>query len=135
MRPVGVTDAAAVGALYGTEREAEMASRLARTGPAGATAYYALETGGEIAAVFALTALGRLRPGTAHRVLLHEFKLGARFRGTGAVDQVLTWLRSPAGVGPETEVLALAPPGRLPEAFARHGLVSSLQAFSWEAAC
>lgn len=132
VRPIGPEDAEDVGRVYETSDVSELRRRMSPAGCPPGTVYYALDSGGEIAAVFGLTELGRLRTAAPRRLLLHEFKLGARFRGTNVLDEVLDWLASGKSVGKDVEAIVFTPTGQLPEAFARQGLVPFMDALKWE---
>ncbi|WP_067603238.1 hypothetical protein [Nocardiopsis listeri] len=132
VRPVRGDDYEAVSEVYETSAFAELKHRLSSTGRPPGTTYHVVDSDGEIATVFGLTELGRLRPGTPPRLLLHEFKLGARFRGTDVLEDVLEWLVAYKGAGRDVEVVVFAPANRLPESFARRGFEPFLDVLKWE---
>ena len=134
VRSATAADAAAIRDLYRDGDAAGFASRLADVGAADGTSYFVAETQGEIVAVFALTSLGRLKPGARRRVMLHEIQLRARVRGTSVVEDVFSWLQSDLGAGGEVELLALTPLEQQPSVFTRFGLSESHRIFKWAAA-
>ncbi|MEU1471650.1 hypothetical protein ABZ434_25945 [Streptomyces sp. NPDC005761] len=133
IREATVADAGAIRELYGFGAVEEFAARLTDRRTASGTTHYVAETDGQIVAAFALTGLGRLRPGGRDRLMLHEIKLRPRFRGAGVTEQIFDWLASSRSAGSETELLALAPLGQRPAAFTRFGLSESHHAFKWSA--
>lgn len=124
-------DAEALREVYGTGEAEEFAARLADRHTASGTTHYVAEADGRVVAAFALTSLGRLRPGGRSRLFLHEIKLRPNVRGTGIAEDILDWLATGLGVGIEHELLALTPPGQPPAGFARFGLFESHHVFKW----
>ncbi|MER5362409.1 hypothetical protein [Streptomyces sp. NPDC002785] len=124
-------DAAAIRELYGAGDVEEFVLCIADRRTAPGTTYYVAESGGQIVAVFALTRLGRLRPGGKSRLMLHEIKLRPKFRGTGITEDIFGWLATNLAVGTETELLALAAPGLRPSSFDKFGLSESHHVFKW----
>ncbi|MFF4542112.1 GNAT family N-acetyltransferase [Streptomyces aureus] len=131
IREATVADARAVRELYGFGDVEEFAARLADPDTAPGTTHYVAESDSETVAVFALTALGRLRPGGRDRLMLHEIKLRPSVRGAGVAEDILAWLEKSRAVGAERELLALAPLGQRPASFDLFGLAESHQAFKW----
>jgi GNAT superfamily N-acetyltransferase len=131
IREATVADARAIRELYGFGDVEEFAARLADPPTAPGTTHYVAESDGEMVAAFALTALGRLRPGGRDRLMLHEIKLRPSVRGAGVAEDILAWLETGRAVGTERELLALAPLGQRPAAFDQFGLSESHQAFKW----
>ncbi|MFE3886277.1 GNAT family N-acetyltransferase [Streptomyces lydicus] len=131
IRRAATGDAAAVHELYGAGEVEEFTARLSDRHTAPGTTHYVVESDGQIVAAFALTALGRLRPGGKVRLMLHEIKLRPSYRGAGVAEDILGWLATGLGVGTERELLALAPLGQQPSSFQRFGLAESHQAFKW----
>ncbi|MFG2531411.1 hypothetical protein [Streptomyces sp. NPDC048516] len=131
IRQAAAGDAGAVRELYGAGEAEEFALRLADRHTAPGTTHYVVESDGQIVAAFALTALGRLRPGGKVRLMLHEIKLRPSYRGTSVAEDILGWLATGLGVGTERELLTLAPLGQQPSSFQRFGLTESHQAFKW----
>ncbi|MER5548377.1 hypothetical protein ABT072_39455 [Streptomyces sp. NPDC002589] len=131
IREATVADARAIRELYGFGDVEEFAARLADPHAAPGTTHYVAVSDGEMVAAFALTALGRLRPGGRDRLMLHEIKLRPSVRGAGVAEDILAWLETGRAVGTERELLALAPLGQRPAAFDRFGLSESHQAFKW----
>ncbi|MEU3819750.1 hypothetical protein AB0E74_09085 [Streptomyces sp. NPDC030392] len=124
-------DAEALREVYGAGDAEEFAARLADRHTAPGTTHYVVEADGRVVAAFALTSLGRLRPGGRSRLFLHEIKLRSNVRGTGIADDILRWLSTGLGVGSRHELLALTPPGQPPAGFAGFGLTESHHVFKW----
>ncbi|MEL5959580.1 hypothetical protein AADR41_33320 [Streptomyces sp. CLV115] len=95
------------------------------------TTHYIAESEGQVVAAFALTTLGRLRPGGRSRLILHEIGLRPNIRGTGIAEEIFNWLATSLGVGTGRELLALTPLGQRPSAFDAFGLSKSHQVFRW----
>ncbi|PBC84319.1 hypothetical protein SAMN05428945_1072 [Streptomyces sp. 2224.1] len=131
IRQAATGDAGAVRELYGAGEVEEFALRLSDRHTAPGTTHYVVESDGQIVAAFALTALGRLRPGGKVRLMLHEIKLRPSYRGTSVAEDILGWLATDLGVGTGRELLTLAPLGQQPSSFQRFGLTESHQAFKW----
>ncbi|MFJ2879403.1 GNAT family N-acetyltransferase [Streptomyces sp. NPDC086796] len=131
IREATVADARAIRELYGFGEVEEFAARLVDPPTAPGTTHYVAESDGEMVAAFALTALGRLRPGGRDRLMLHEIKLRPSVRGAGVAEDILAWLETGRAVGTERELLALAPLGQRPAAFDQFGLSESHQVFKW----
>ncbi|KOG34658.1 hypothetical protein [Streptomyces resistomycificus] len=129
IRAAAVDDAAAVQELYGFGDVQEFTDRLADRRTAPGTTHYVAERDGQVVAAFAVTALGRLRPGGRRRLMLHEIKLRPSLRGAGVAEDILDWLAASRAVGTETELLALAPLDQQPAGFAEFGLTESHRAF------
>lgn len=124
-------DAEAIRAVYGADDAEEFASRLTVRHTAPGTTHYVAESDGQVVAAFALTALGRLRPGGKSRLILHEIKLRSNFRGTGVAEDIFRWLATSLAVGTERELLALTAPGQHPSIFDKFGLSESHHVFRW----
>lgn len=131
IRPAAVDDAAAIRELYGFGDVQEFAARLADRRTAPGTTHYVAEWDGRVVAAFAVTALGRLRPGGRGRLMLHEIKLRPSLRGAGIAEDIFDWLAASRAVGTEAELLALAPLGQRPSSFVEFGLSESHRAFKW----
>ncbi|ONF67867.1 hypothetical protein [Amycolatopsis keratiniphila] len=126
-------DADTLWSLYLCGDRDELAWRLAGADMERSTVYHVVELDREVAAVFALTELGRLRPGSPRRVLLHEIKLKPSFRGRNVPEDVFTWLAQTIGAGGETDLIVLAPPVENPPLMADRGMVKAYHAFKWPA--
>ncbi|MFE7961325.1 GNAT family N-acetyltransferase [Streptomyces sp. NPDC057413] len=124
-------DAVAIREIYGGGDVEEFALRVTDHATAPGTTHYVAESESRVVAAFALTALGRLRPGGKPRLILHEIKLRPNDRGTGIAEDIFGWLATCLGVGTERELLALAPPGQRPSSFDEFGLSESHQVFRW----
>ena len=133
VRRATVADATAVRDLFLAGEVAEFAARLSDGRSARGTTYYVAEAEGEIVAVFAITMLGRLRPGGGPRMLLHEIKLRANVRGTGVPEWIFRLLRTELGAGTDIELLAMSPLEQHPTVFTVFGLAPSHQIFKWPA--
>ncbi|MFJ6459726.1 GNAT family N-acetyltransferase [Streptomyces sp. NPDC091387] len=131
IREATAADARAIRELYGTGGVEEFSERLTDRHGAPGTTHYVAESDQQVVAAFALTSLGRLRPGGNPRLMLHEIKLRPNSRGSGVVEDIFGWLATALAVGTGTELLALAPLGQRPSSFARFGLSESHQAFKW----
>ncbi|MER5951005.1 hypothetical protein ABT127_33720 [Streptomyces sp. NPDC001904] len=131
IRAATAADAAAIRELYGAGGIDEFSDRLTDRDAAPGTTHYVAESDHQVVAAFALTSLGRLRPGGSSRLMLHEIKLRPNSRGSGVVEDIFGWLATTLAVGTETELLALAPLGQRPSSFDRFGLSESHQAFKW----
>ncbi|GAA0333470.1 hypothetical protein [Streptomyces blastmyceticus] len=131
IREATVDDAGVIHELYGAGDIDEFTARLADRHTAPGTVHFVAESEGQVIAAFALTGLGRLRPGGRNRLLLHEIRLRLNARGTRVTEDILGWLATNLAVGTETELLALAPLGRRPSSFDRFGLTECHTVFKW----
>lgn len=122
---------AALREIYGGGDTAEFARRMTDRAHAPGTTHYVAEADGRVVAAFALTALGRLRPGGKSRLILHEIKLRPNDRGTGIAEDIFHWLGTTLGVGRDQELLALASLGQRPSTFDKFGLTESHHVFRW----
>ena len=129
VRPATSEDTGALRLFHPHDETTELTARLVTEVP-GTTHYFA-ELAGEPVAAFSLTELGRVRPGAAPRVLLHDMKIRARFRGHGVTEGIFGWLSESLGAGRRVELIALTPPEYRPAAMAQFGLVESHHAFKW----
>src|SRR5882724_2614051 len=85
--------------VYQTGTAGEFASRLADKDTAPGTMHYVVESTTGVVAVFAVTAVGRLRPGGAPLVLLHDVRMHPSARGTSVPEDIFLWLRDVQNVG------------------------------------
>ncbi|MFE9023442.1 hypothetical protein ACFYNL_33400 [Streptomyces sp. NPDC007808] len=131
IREAVAADAPALGEIYGGGDTEEFGRRVTDRAAAPGTRHYVAESEGRVVAAFALTALGRLRPGGQSRLILHEIKLRPNDRGTGIAEDIFDWLATRLGVGRDHELLALAPIGERPSTFDRFGLTESHHVFRW----
>ncbi|GAA3570969.1 GNAT family N-acetyltransferase [Streptomyces osmaniensis] len=131
IREATAADAGALREIYGDGDVEGFAHRVTDHAAAPGTTHYVAETEGRITAAFALTTLGRLRPGGRSRLILHEIKLRPNVRGTGIAEDIFDWLASSLGVGTERELLALASLGQRPSTFDKFGLSESHHVFRW----
>ncbi len=111
----------------------EFTHRLGRGRPECGTTYYVVELAGEVAAVFALTELGRLHPGSAPQLLLHEIKLKPNFRGRNVPKDVFAWLAGTVGAGRDVDLIVLGPRVENPPLMINLGMVKAYHAFKWAA--
>ncbi|MGW6843867.1 hypothetical protein [Streptomyces sp. NPDC054958] len=133
IREATTVDAAAIRDIYGGGDVQEFTFRLADRASASATKHYIAQSEDQVIAAFALTALGRLRPGGKSRLILHEIKIRPNARGTGLTEEIFHWMAVSLGVGTDRDLLALTPLGQQPSAFDRFGLSESHKVFRWNA--
>jgi hypothetical protein len=126
-------DAGFVQHLYQHGELSDLARRLANSGSTSDTSYYVAELRGETAALFALTRLGRLRPGSAPRFLLHEVKLKPSVRGLSVPEGVYAWLSDTFGAGRTVELIVLGPLVETPPFMADLGIIKAYHGFRWAA--
>ncbi|MFE0508571.1 hypothetical protein [Streptomyces sp. NPDC058964] len=126
-------DAPALPGIFRQGEPAEFAERLSAPRPESGTAYYVVELDGKLAAAFALTPLGGLAPGHPPRFLLHEIKLGRRFRGLGVPERVFAWLAETMGTGQHVDLMVLGPTVDDPPLISDLGMVKAHHAFLWAA--
>lgn len=131
IREATAADAGAIREIHGGGDVEEFALRLVDRATAPGTTHYIAESEGQVVAAFALTTLGRLRPGGRSRLILHEIGLRPNIRGTGIAEEIFNWLATSLGVGTGRELLALTPLGQRPSAFDAFGLSKSHQVFRW----
>jgi hypothetical protein len=129
VRPATRDDTGALRLFHPDGESAEITARLHC--PVPGTMHYLVELTGRPVATFSLTELGRVRPGAARRILMHDMKIRARFRGSGVTEDIFDWLSTSLGAGRELELIALTPPEYQPSAMAHFGLVESHHAFKW----
>ncbi|MEV6050416.1 hypothetical protein [Streptomyces sp. NPDC052107] len=131
IRAATAADAGAIRELYGGGDVEEFVHRVTDRAIAPGTTHYVAESEGRVVAAFALTSLGRLRPGGKSRLMLHEIKLRPNVRGTGVAEDIFDWLATSLGVGTDLELLALASLGQRPSTFDTFGLSESHHVFRW----
>jgi hypothetical protein len=133
IRPAAPGDASALPGVFRRGEPAQFAERLRAPRPESGTQCYVVELDGDLAAAFALTPLGGLAPGRAPRFLLHEIKLGKRFRGLGVPERVFAWLAETLGAGQHADLMVLGPTVDDPSLISDLGMVKANHAFLWAA--